>query len=249
MNVFILKIIACVAMLIDHFGAAILLPVLDEPGFNSEIYIMMRSIGRIAFPIFAYLIAQGCVHTKDIGRYLFRLGLFAIVSEPFFDIGLRFRVGGVNFLADTNIFYTLFLGAAGIVIYKKVRQIFLNNSDKTDVRLFFGGIIGVLAASPAMIAAWLLTTDYAHFGVGIILLIYILGPQNRPGRSIAVAVGMIILYFDNLNALLFSLVAVVLIDFYNGKLGPSNAVIKWGFYFFYPAHIAALIVLRSILLI
>ena len=233
MNVFVLKIIACIAMLIDHFGAAILLPALDEPWVSAEIYELTRGIGRIAFPVFAYLIAQGCVHTKNIGKYLFRLGLLAIISEPFFDMTFRFWDGSVNFLADTNIFYTLFLGAAGITIYEKTRP-----------RL--GDIVGFLAATPTMAIAWLLSTDYAHIGVGLILLIYIMRPENRVGRCVALTVGMTALYINSPAHLLFSLGAVALVALYNGKSGPNSAGIKWGFYFFYPVHIAALFVVRGV---
>jgi len=236
MSVFVLKIIAATAMLIDHFGAVILLPSLDEPWLNEEIYMMTRNIGRIAFPVYAYLIAQGCVHTKNIGKYLFRLGLLAILSEPFFDMAFW---GNIDFLNNTNIFYTLFLGASAIAIHQKARQIFAN---------IFGDLIGVLAVLPIALIAWWLNADYAHFGVGIIFLLYIMRPESRKGRTIAMLIGMTALYFGSLNFMLFSYVAAALVALYNGKLGLNNATIKWGFYFFYPAHIAALIVIRAIFL-
>ena len=235
MTVFKLKIIACITMLIDHFGAIILMPLLDEPWFYAEIYELTRGIGRIAFPIFAYLVAQGCIHTKDIRKYLLRLGFLAIISEPFFD--MAFRGGTINFLWGTNIFYTLFLGAAAIAIYEKARQVFESK---------IGDIVSLLAVVPCMFAAQWLFTDYAHIGVGLIFLIYILRPENRAGRCIAVAVGMLALYFGSINLLMYSLVAVGLIALYNGKLGTNNTIIKWGFYFFYPAHIAVLITVRAI---
>jgi len=237
MSVFVLKIIACTAMLIDHFGAAILLPMLDESGFNAEIYMAMRNIGRIAFPIYAYLIAQGCTHTKHIGKYLLRLGLLAILSEPFFDIA--FWSGDINFLHNTNIFYTLFLGATAITFHQKMRQIFANSLGE------IAGLLGVIPA--AMVAIWL-STDYSLFGVGIIFLIYIMRPENRTGRVVAMLIGTTALYLGNLNFMLLSYVAVVLVAIYNGQLGPNNRLIKWGFYFFYPVHIAALIALRAILM-
>jgi len=240
MSVFVLKIIACAAMLIDHFGAAIMLPNLGEPGFGPEIYVLTRSVGRIAFPIFAYLIAQGCVHTKNIGKYLARLGLLAIVSEPFFD--MAFWGGDINFLRNTNIFYTLFLGAATVAILEKAREAF-GNGKPLSTTIFYGTfIVGALFA-PAM-AAYALGADYSFIGVGIIFLIYILRPESRFGRTIALAIGMAALYSHNINYLMFSFVAIGLIALYNGKLGTSSPAIKWGFYFFYPAHLAALVAAR-----
>ncbi|MDR2183300.1 MAG: conjugal transfer protein TraX [Clostridiales bacterium] len=236
MTVFKLKIIACVTMLTDHFGASILLPMLGESVVIMEIYMLMRGIGRVAFPIFAYLIAQGCVHTKSVGKYLLRLGALAIISEPFFDMALG--GGSVDFLRDTNIFVTLFLGAAAIALYEKVRQTFTDS---------YGHIIGLLAVLPAMTAAWLLSSDYAHLGVGIIFLIYMMRPQSQWGRIVAVTIGMTVLYINNTNWLLFSLLSVAMIALYNGNLGTNSPAIKWGFYFFYPVHLAALIALRQMI--
>lgn len=251
MSVFVLKIIAVIAMLIDHTAAAFGPTIINDMWTGSNIglfidpYGLMRSIGRIAFPIFAYLIAQGCLYTKNIGKYLLRLGVLAIISEPFFDMG--FWDGSINFLRDTNIFYTLFLGVAAIALYENLQRNFPKVSN-----------LAILAPLPMMAMAWLLSTDYSFFGVGIIFLIYLMRPDSHSGRCIALSIGMVTLYgldaitltgqinINGLSMLAFSLISVGLIALYNGKLGPSNAAIKWGFYFFYPVHIAVLIAIRAI---
>ncbi|MCL2377080.1 MAG: conjugal transfer protein TraX [Defluviitaleaceae bacterium] len=237
MTVFKLKIIACIAMLIDHFGAVIMQPWLYEPYFNPDIYFLSRNIGRIAFPIFAYLIAQGCLHTKSMGKYLLRLGVLAIISEPLFDIAFgSFWDGNINFLRNTNIFYTLFLGVAAIAIYENLRHNFPKVSN-----------FAVLAPLSMMAAAHLLSTDYSFIGVGLIFLIYLMGPENHTNRAIVLSIGIFALYFDDIIHLIFALIAIGLIALYNGKPGHNNATIKWGFYFFYPVHIAILIAIRSLL--
>jgi len=112
MTAFVLKIIASICMLIDHTGAIFPTP---------EIF---RLIGRIVFPIYAYMIAQGCKHTKNINKYLFRLGVFAIISEIPFDLAFYRYFGnpfGVNYFSETNVFYTLFLGAACIAVYERLK--------------------------------------------------------------------------------------------------------------------------------
>ena len=116
MSSFVLKIIVSVCMLIDHIGA-----VFPSPE-------VLRMIGRIAFPVYAYMVAQGCKHTKNIYKYLFRLGIFALISEIPFDMTFwhMYNQDGVinwsiNFLNETNVFYTLFLGAAGIALYEKLQ--------------------------------------------------------------------------------------------------------------------------------
>ncbi|MDU6263671.1 MAG: TraX family protein [Anaerocolumna aminovalerica] len=115
MTSFIIKIIASICMLLDHFGTIF-------PAFGvSEIF---RLIGRISLPIYAYMIAQGCRYTKNIDKYILRLGVFAIISEIPYDLTFYNYLGNqftVNYFNDTNVFYTLFLGASCITIYEKLK--------------------------------------------------------------------------------------------------------------------------------
>ena len=118
MTAFAIKVIAAFCMLIDHIGAVF-------PEYTPAFF---RWIGRIAFPIYAYMIAQGCRRTKNINKYLLRLGVFALVSEIPFDMAFmhytdveRGFTWNINFLRNTNVFYTLFLGAACIAIYEKMK--------------------------------------------------------------------------------------------------------------------------------
>ena len=83
-----LKIIAIITMLIDHIGAVVIAPVMIQRSGNLYmeddlygIYSLLRTIGRIAFPIFCFLLVEGFVHTRNVKRYAIRLGLFAIISE------------------------------------------------------------------------------------------------------------------------------------------------------------------------
>jgi len=112
-SAFLLKTIASVSMLIDHIGAVFYAP------------LFFRWIGRVAFPIYAFLIAQGCKYTKNINKYLFRLGIFALISEIPFDLAFNSMsqnlCSNINFLRYTNIFYTLFLGVACIAVYEKLK--------------------------------------------------------------------------------------------------------------------------------
>ena len=75
-----LKIIACVSMLIDHIGIVFV-----------DNNLFMRAVGRLAFPIFAFLLVQGLLHTSDVRRYLLRLSIFAVVSEIPFDLAMQDR--------------------------------------------------------------------------------------------------------------------------------------------------------------
>ena len=97
-----LKLIAIVTMFIDHVGAAIVARILlqyraDIPVITAicgvmdyhtlyVVYMTLRTIGRIAFPIFCFLLVEGFLHTRDSRKYAMRLGIFALVSEIPFDL-------------------------------------------------------------------------------------------------------------------------------------------------------------------
>ena len=136
MTNFTIKIIAITAMLIDHTGII----------FN--LHEGYRAIGRIAFPLFIYLIAEGCLHTKSMEKYLLRLGLFALISEVPYDLAFN---ENISFLRNTNIFYTLWLGVAAVYFYKKV---FNKNF-----------MLSLIPLGLAMIAAEILASDYGAIGV------------------------------------------------------------------------------------
>ena len=111
-----LKLIALVTMFIDHIGAVFF------PQLN-----ILRAIGRISFPLYVFLAAEGCRYTHDRTRYALRLGLFALISEIPYDLALYpdyFRQDGLgpNFFLHNNVFYTLFLGVAAIQIFESVRR-------------------------------------------------------------------------------------------------------------------------------
>ena len=95
-----LKIIACVSMLIDHIGIVFV-----------DNNLFMRAVGRLAFPVFAFLLVQGLLRTSDVRRYLLRLGIFAVVSEMPFDLAMHDTIW---YPGAQNIFFTLTAGLFAI---------------------------------------------------------------------------------------------------------------------------------------
>ena len=81
----VIKLIAIVSMLIDHTGAIL------QSYLTPELYELMRGIGRLAFPLFAFFIVEGFLHTRSVGKYLLRLSVFALISELPFDYGTAGR--------------------------------------------------------------------------------------------------------------------------------------------------------------
>ena len=241
----VLKWVAIAAMLIDHTAAVLggWLPPLCSG--------LMRDVGRIAFPIFAYGIAQGCVYTHSARRYLGRLLLFAVLSEVPYQLALgqplppRF--------ATINVFFTLFAGAACCQIVK-----FCKSKGR---RWAWAAVVPVGAI---VLLCEMQHTDYGGFGVLCILLPYLFW-ESKPARLIALGSVVALIYIvvshfqgfgmplywiyapENVGSMvretLFALAGVGLIALYNGQPGSKRG--KWVFYVFYPAHLLALYLIHA----
>lgn len=204
-----LKLIAIITMFIDHIGAGILEQL---PGFvpNSSIFytdIVLRYIGRVAFPIFCFLLVEGFLHTSNIKKYAIRLFLFALISEIPFDLAFSRKILETNY---QNVFFTLFIGLVTLMAVKH-----FENQKLLRILAIFAGIA----------AAQFLRTDYAGFGVVFILLLYIFHDKII-FRNIICSVAII---WE-----LTAPIAFIPITLYNGLRGIK---MKYFFYIFYPAHL------------
>lgn len=131
-----IKIIAIVAMVIDHIAAVVLARQMIASGYldaiNSGVfeevmgwlndnmllyysYDMMRTVGRLGFPIFCFLLVEGFMRTKNVKSYLLRMGIFALVSEIPFDLAMT---GSFFHWTYQNVFFTLFLGLFTLVAFE-----------------------------------------------------------------------------------------------------------------------------------
>lgn len=207
MNVFTLKIIALISMMIDHYGA-----IFHD---NIDIY---RIIGRIAFPIYCFLLVEGYLHTKDVKKYAIRLLIFALISEIPFDLAFY----GMLSFYHQNVFFTLFIGLVTIHL--------LDNPNKYKYRK---GLIYLFATILSIIAG----VDYSFMGLIYILAFYYTKDFNKAKRFIIIA---LILFLTNLLShpiQQFSLLALPILYIYNGELGPKNKVLQILFYAAYPIHL------------
>lgn len=252
MTAFTLKIIALTTMIIDHIGVAF--P--EFFGFESGGTNIFRVIGRVAFPVFVYLVAEGFRHTKSPAKFLVRLGVFAIISEPVFDL---FFGNGISFLQNTNIFYTLLLGGAAIAAYKRIKD-FLESEAVAEAINMLAPVMALLPVIGFMLLAEMLTSDYGAYGVLFIVSMYVI--NHVKFRLAAMALFCIWQHIFIVKAILLgffvhiptlqllmipaTLIPVALIAFYNGKRGKN---LKWFFYFAYPVHLAALFALDTFLLL
>lgn len=214
-----LKIIAMVTMLIDHIGAAVFARMIISGNAELyDLYLVFRKIGRLAFPIFCFLLIEGFCHTRNVKKYALRLCMFAVISEIPFDLAFSAKVLEVQY---QNVFFTLAIGLITIIMYQKIEEMqVLHPNLKLVLQILTGGVGAGVAE--------LLRTDYGMLGVLVILFFYIL----RKNRFYQIFMGCI-LFIDNITALF----AFIPIAFYNGKRGLN---VKWIFYVFYPAHLLLL---------
>lgn len=210
------KFIALTTMLIDHLAATGVLRILYP---DDRLYSLCRMIGRIAFPLFCFLLVEGHVHTSNRKRYLSRLLLFAFLSEIPFDLAFFRRV---CYLWYQNVFFTLFLGLLTLSVVEKIRQ----------SRYRYWVWIPMLAG---IILAELLHTDYSGFGVALILIFYWF--RETPWKRNLVSGCACITEVTAIAALLP-------IQLYNGKRGVSC---KYLFYLFYPLHLLLLCLIREMI--
>ena len=233
-----LKMIAIITMLIDHTGAAVLgrmlmangladlnasdiaatMQWLSENGTMYYTYMIFRMIGRVAFPIFCFLLVQGFAHTRDKRKYALRLGLFALISEIPFDLAVSSNVLEFGY---QNVFFTLFIGLLTMIAYEAVEK-------KDEWNGILRGVCCVGVVLLGMGLAQLLKTDYAAIGVFCIMMLYIF----RQKKSTQMIVGCVSFIWEITAPLAF-----VPIAFYNGKRGWK---MKYFFYAFYPVHLLIL---------
>ncbi len=147
-----LKLIAIITMLIDHTAATILDRIMALRGINS-LYgdhmttiqyanLTMRLIGRIAFPIFCFLLVEGFIHTRSKWKYTLRLAIFALISEIPFDLAFQ---GKVFDMRSQNVFFTLTIGMLVMMGFWFVKE---KLADKKWLMLpAIGGIIAVSAVA------------------------------------------------------------------------------------------------------
>lgn len=224
-----LQMIACAAMFMDHFSKTVLSSsAFKDVAWANYIAIMMTLIGRIAFPIFAFFVAEGCRKTSEPGRYLMRLLTFAIIAEVPFQLCFA---SGLH-IGATNVIFTMFIGAYVVFAHKCLAE---KNCP---------GIIQFLAALFIIASAWFLNTDYNVFGVLLILALYVSQKKRTP---VVLAIWSFLTYasltdivkypYTYLMYAGFAFGAILFLKQYNGKRGAGN---KWFMYIFYPTHLLIL---------
>ena len=218
-----LKLLACVTMLVDHIGAVLV------PGFA------LRIIGRIAFPIFCFVLAEGAYHTRDPRKYGIRLLIGLLLSELPFDLLFSGRLDW----GSQSVMVTLLLGFIFAMGARAVEK-----PGKKYVLLI---ILALLAE--------LFRTDYGAMGV-VIVAIFVMTREHPKRKWIQLlSIGLAFWLMDSvpipigrvlIPIQMFGLLGLIPIFLYNGKKRWQYPLLKGGFYLFYPAHMIVLYFLAEI---
>lgn len=230
----LLRLIAVVLMLSDHIWATFL-------SFGN----WMTYVGRMAFPIFAFQIAEGFAHTSDVKKYSLRLLIFALISEIPFNLFYSSR--WINPFHQ-NVLFTLLLGLLAIRVIDKARK-------QPTVKRILLAVLWLLLISLASVIGF---ADYGFSGMLTVVMFYLL--RDFPFAWLAQLVAMVlinIVFFEGqvypvefwglsleIPMQGFAVFSLIPIWLYGGRKGTSRKVLQYGFYGFYPVHMLLLALIR-----
>ena len=226
LNKLTLQIIAMVTMLIDHIGMILLTDRL-----------FLRVIGRLAFPIFAFFVAEGCEKTRDLPRYIRRMALFAVLTEIPFD----FAHGALWLPEKQNVLWTFLIAMLCIYVLKKIRS----RQGAT-----VGVVLSLLTVAAGFALGELLQAEYGGFGVLSVLVFW--GCRDQTWRHSGELFGQGAIYFRTTAIHLLktgeavmpiqglAVFALPLLWLYDGEQGPHSKGIQYACYAFYPVHLLIL---------
>ena len=235
-----LKVIAMACMMIDHTASRLFRhaeafnePLISLGNHHMTWNYLMWSIGRLAFPLFAFLLVEGFQHTSNRKKYGRNLFVFALISV----IPWILTHGGHWYSVFGNVFFTLFFGFLALCAVSQWETERQQNASeaflsKSNTRL----AIQVFAC---IVAPILLCCDFGSSGVSFILLLYVL----RHNRILQAATGCCYLSSRWIAGLAF-----IPINLYNGRRGfIKGPIAKYLFYAFYPVHLLVLYVFMRLL--
>ena len=216
LNANVLKIIALISMVIDHIGVML---------FPNALW--LRCLGRISLPIFAYMIAEGCHHTRSPKKYFLRIFILGVLCQAVYFVayGTLYLSTLISFsLAVLFIFLS-----EGALHGKKIKdRIF-----QSIALILLGAGVLWLAFPPAFTEVYGLTLDYGIYPFLIPIVLYFI--PKKEWRLIAMIPLLYLLSLDFEWEQLLAFCALPILLMYNGKRGKAN--LKYFFYIAYPLHL------------
>lgn len=240
-NGFTLKLIALLTMTIDHAAAVIdFYGLLGDVGIQLPFdpYWLMRCIGRIAFPIYCFLLVEGYFHTRSAGKYLGRLLFCFVLSDiPF---SLAFGYSWPNW-ENQNVMLTLAIGLAAVWITDHRQSLVPKLTSNLWRQKVLSALLAVGSGLACIELAEFCNTDYGGGGILLILLFYYL--RKRPALLTLAVFLELFFCFWWVEAI--GIIAMIPILLYNGERGPcpGGKAGQWFFYLYYPVHIGMLVLI------
>lgn len=217
-----LKIIAMTSMFVDHLAI-----VLALCGIPREAYIAMRAVGRLAFPIYCFMLVSGFTYTRSVPKYLGRLALLAVLSEVPYDM---VNFGKFFYPSYNNVLFTFTLALAMLWAISKLVGMGIKGY------FYSASLIAV-----AMLAAFVLRLDYSWRCILLAAALYF----TRFETAVKYVAGSVILLINSSIIGPAALLSFVPIHMYDGSKGKAPARL---FYIFYPAHMLVLGLVRMYIL-
>lgn len=231
-----LHILAMFLMLLDHLWATLL-----------PQYEILTCLGRIAFPIFAFLLVEGYTHTSYFKNYLKRMFIFALISEIPFNLMI---VNGPIYPFHQNVMFTMCLGLLMVRLLDKLPKKYYLNIPLSILVLYLFYIIGLITF-----------VDYHGAGLLMIGVFYLFRKRN----ALNILLTILLIYYINgvilggycyefmimghrfvLVQQSLAILALIPIYLYKGKKGLSNKFIKYFNYAFYPVHMLIIYIIYNL---
>jgi len=218
-----LKIIALIAMTCDHVGKE-LFPEYD----------VLQIIGRLAFPLFAYMIAEGCFYTRKRKKYLLMIAGLGTICQL------------VSTITTGSLYQNILITFTLAIITIFSIDNFLKKKNMPSfllMALTVAGVIFISYIAPIIFEDYGFKVDYGIWGVLLPVFVYFSPTKTLKIFFSALILAIRIFLVSKLQ--LFALLAVPFLMLYNGKRGKLN--MKYVFYFFYPAHLAILHLIKELI--
>ena len=231
LNSFVLHLLAMVLMLADHLWAI---------GVPHD---LLTWLGRLAFPLFAFMLVEGYFHTHNLKKYICRLLMTAVITEIPFNLLCS---GGLFYPLHQNVIWTFLISLLCIHWIERARH---------RGKLWLSVLVSVAASLLGFLLGTVTMVDYYGYGVLIALAFYF-WHGRRWYHFVGQAVLLWYITWEMMGGLVvpiqigawsfelskqgMSMLALIPIWLYNGKQGPYNRWIRYSFYMFYPLHMLIL---------
>ena len=240
-----LKYIALFSMFLDHIG------VIGKAFLSKNVYFLLRAVGRLSFPLFCFILAEGFFHTKNRKKYQQRLFIFALLSEIPYDLAFHYlpastlnsvlhlqKLSLTDFSAafqEQTVLFTLFLGFTAMILMENASQYRRNAFYRNfDILIIFCCLSEVFQ------------TDCGAAGILCIYFFYSIYKKRGSSTELPIKAGFIgtlpaalplLTYVSPFPVQIFALADSLLLHCYNGEKGRGS---KYFFYLFYPLHLLIL---------